>query len=55
MITDKHGGVGKLFDSSKKLYWSHVQYRVRGKSNKMSLTALPVKNTAVKKTDTEAQ
>ena len=55
MITDKHGGVGKLFDWSKKLYWSHVQYRIRGKSYKMSLTALPVKNTAVKKADREVQ
>ena len=55
MITGKHGGVGKLFDWSKKLYWSHVQYRIRGKSYKMSLTALPVKNTAVKKIDREVQ
>ena len=49
MVTNKHAGVGKLFDWSKKFDWSHVQYKIRGKSYKMSLTALPVKNTAVKK------
>ena len=31
MVTDKQAGVGKLFDGSKKFYWSHVQYKITGK------------------------
>ena len=30
-VTDKQAGVGRLFDWSKKFYWSHVQYIIRGK------------------------
>ena len=29
-VTEKHAGVSKLFDRSKKFYWSHVQYEIRG-------------------------
>ena len=30
-VTDKQAGVGKLFNRSKKIYWSHSQYKIRGK------------------------
>ena len=30
-VTDKQASVDKLFDRSKKFYWSHVQYKIRGK------------------------
>ena len=31
VVTDKQASVGNLFDLSKKLYWSHVQYKFRRK------------------------
>ena len=44
MVTNKQAGVGKLFDRSKKIYWSHVQYKIRKIYNKISFkAALPVK------------
>ena len=30
-VTDKHCGLCKLFDWSKKIYWSHIQYKIRFK------------------------
>ena len=30
-VTGTQAAVGRLFDSSKKTYWSHVQYKIRGK------------------------
>ena len=31
VVTDKEASVGNLFDLSKKFYWSHVQYKFRGR------------------------
>ena len=31
VVTDKQASVGNLFELSKKLYWSHVQYKFRGR------------------------
>ena len=30
-VIDKQAGEGKLFYKPKKLYWSHVQNKIRGK------------------------
>ena len=41
-FTNKQVSVGKLFDWSKEIFWSHVQHKLEKKSYKTSFKALPV-------------
>ena len=41
-FTNKEVAVGKLFEWSKKIFWSHAQYKLEEKSYKMRFKALPV-------------